>query len=159
MTWPTHALLGISTLWLLSPLPTDVIGYDMGTLAAVAAFGVLLPDLDAAQSQIKHLRLLGTPFKPFFWPSYIIHRSDRHRGLLHSLLGLGFFALISLPLSVHPGWQPWLILVLGCASHLAADACTKTGVPLFYPSGSAMTYCRAPAASPLARRRRRCSSL
>ncbi|MDQ3813388.1 MAG: metal-dependent hydrolase [Armatimonadota bacterium] len=63
MTWPTHALLGINSLWLLSPLPTEVIGYYTGTLAAVAACGALLPDLDASQSQIKHLQFVG--IKPF----------------------------------------------------------------------------------------------
>jgi hypothetical protein len=62
MTWPTHAFLGISTLWLLAPLPPEVIGCDFGTLATFAAFGALLPDLDASESKIKHLKLLGTSF-------------------------------------------------------------------------------------------------
>jgi membrane-bound metal-dependent hydrolase YbcI (DUF457 family) len=65
MTWPTHALFGISTLWLLAPLPPEIVGYDMGTLAAGAALGALLPDLDASESKIKHLKVLGTNFKPF----------------------------------------------------------------------------------------------
>jgi hypothetical protein len=47
MTWPTHTIFGISTLWLLMPFPSDFIGYDFGTLAAFAALGALLPDLDA----------------------------------------------------------------------------------------------------------------
>ena len=88
MTWPTHAFFGISTLWLLAPLPPEVIGYDFGTLAAFAAFGALLPDLDATESKIKHLKLFGTSFKPFLLASQIIHWSDQHRGLLHSLTGL-----------------------------------------------------------------------
>jgi inner membrane protein len=137
MTWSTHALLGISTLWLLAPLPPEIISYDMGSLAAVAALGALLPDLDASQSKIKHLKLLGTPFKPFLLPSQIIHHSDRHRGLLHSLCGLGAFSLILLPFSAHTGWQFWLALVLGYGSHLAGDACTRSGVPLL-PQGAAL---------------------
>lgn len=55
MTWPTHALLGINSLWLLAPLPPEI------------------------------LKLLGTNFKPFLLPAQVVHRSDQHRGLLHSL--------------------------------------------------------------------------
>lgn len=58
MTWPTHTLLGVNMLWLLTPLPPESIGYNFGTLAACAALGALLPDLDAPQSKIKHLKLL-----------------------------------------------------------------------------------------------------
>lgn len=89
MTWPTHTLLGINSLWLLAPLPPEALSYDFGVLAACAALGALLPDLDASQSKIKHLRLLGTNFKPFLLPAQIIHRSDQHRGLPRSRVGSG----------------------------------------------------------------------
>lgn len=69
MRWPTHALFGINSLWLLSPLPLEMSGYDWGTLAAIAAFGALLPDLDASESKIKHLKLAGTQIKPFILPA------------------------------------------------------------------------------------------
>ena len=88
MRWYAHALFGISSLWLLTPLLNqgDAAGVaNIGVLAACAAFGALLPDLDASDSKIKHLKLAGTSFKPFLLPSHIIHHSDRHRGLLHSL--------------------------------------------------------------------------
>ena len=85
MTWPTHTLFGITTLCLLVPLPPEIIGYDFGTLAAFAALGALLPDLDATESKIKHLKLLGTQFKPLLLPAQIINLTDQHRGLLHSL--------------------------------------------------------------------------
>lgn len=55
MTWPTHSLIGINFLWLLTPLPPGTLAYDMGTLAAVTVLGALLPDLDASESKIKHL--------------------------------------------------------------------------------------------------------
>lgn len=29
MTWPSHVLLGINTLWLLSPLPPKLLGCDL----------------------------------------------------------------------------------------------------------------------------------
>lgn len=75
----THAFFGISTLWLLTPLPPEIIGYDYGTLAVFAASGVLMPDLDASESKLKHLKLPGTSYKSFLLPSQIIHKSDRHR--------------------------------------------------------------------------------
>lgn len=134
MTWPTHALFGISTLWLLAPLPPDVLGYDFSTLAACAAFGALLPDLDASESKIKHLKLLGTNFKPFLLPSQIVHRSDQHRGLLHSLCGMGVAATCALPFGIWLGWAPVAALVLGYLSHLVADSATKSGLRVFYPS-------------------------
>ena len=55
MTWSTHALFGVNSVWLLAWLPPEILGCDVGTLAATAALGVLLPDLDALESKIKHL--------------------------------------------------------------------------------------------------------
>lgn len=136
MAWPTHALLGISTLWLLAPLPSEVLGYDLGTLAACAALGALLPDLDASQSKIKHLKLAGTQFKPFLLPAQIVHRSDQHRGLLHSLWGLGMAGTCTLPLMFWIGWAPVAALMLGYASHLLGDSATKSGIRLFYPQAT-----------------------
>jgi membrane-bound metal-dependent hydrolase YbcI (DUF457 family) len=91
MTWSTHALLGINSLWLLAPLPPELLGYDLGTLTACAVLGAFLPDLDACESKINHLKLFGTNFKPFLLPTqivHLVHRSDQHRGLSPSLSGL-----------------------------------------------------------------------
>ena len=85
MMWPTHAAAGVASLWLLAIVPPEWLGYDFGVLSACAALGALLPDLDASESKIKHLRLLGTNIKPFFLPSQVIYATDHHRGLLHSL--------------------------------------------------------------------------
>lgn len=136
MTWPTHTLLGISTLWLLTPLPPELLAYDFGTLSMCAAFGALLPDLDASESKIKHLKIPGTHFKPFLLPAQVVHRTDQHRGLLHSLWGLGMAALIVAPATWWTGWAPAVALLLGYASHLFGDAATKSGIRLFYPSKS-----------------------
>jgi inner membrane protein len=133
MTWPTHVLFGISALWLLVPFPPEFIGYDFGTLAACAALGALLPDLDARESKIKHLKLLGTQFKPFMLAAQIIHQTDQHRELLHSLWGIAFITIITSPLMVWIGWAPVVSLLLGYISHLAADAMTKSGIRLLYP--------------------------
>ena len=134
MTWPTHALLGINTLWLLAPLPPELLGYDLGTLAVCAALGALLPDLDASESKIKHLKILGTNFKPFLLPAQIVHRTNQHRGLLHSFWGLGMITIVAAPLLFEIGWTPVAALLAGYASHLLGDAATKTGVRLSYPN-------------------------
>jgi membrane-bound metal-dependent hydrolase YbcI (DUF457 family) len=134
VTWTTHTLFGISALWLLAPLPPEVLGYDFGTLAACAALGALLPDLDASDSKIKHLRLLGTQFKPFLLPAQIIHRSDQHRGLLHSLWGIGMAGTCTFPLAFWIGWAPVTALLLGYASHLLGDSATKSGLRLLHPN-------------------------
>jgi membrane-bound metal-dependent hydrolase YbcI (DUF457 family) len=118
MRWSTHALAGISSLWLLKVLPADSLGYDFGTLAAFATLGSLLPDLDAAESKIKHLKLLGTDIKPFFVPAQMVHSTDQHRGLLHSVAGLGMASVISIPLLLWLGWAPVVAFILGYASHL-----------------------------------------
>src|SRR5688572_13153044 len=134
MTWPTHALFGISTLWLMAPMPPELIGYDMGTLAAVAALGALLPDLDASESKIQHLKLLGTQFKPFLLPAQVVRGSEQHRGLLHSLAGLGTVSMMAAHAIWWVGWFPVIALLLGYTSHLFADAATKSGILLLYPS-------------------------
>ena len=46
MMWRTHLLCGISTLWLLTLLPPDVLSVDYGAMALGAALGALLPDAE-----------------------------------------------------------------------------------------------------------------
>lgn len=141
MMWRTHALAGVNTLWLLAPLapfalaPAPTPGL-LAVLAGTAAFGALLPDLDASESKIKSLTLGGGGWRlrPFALPAHVLHRTLGHRGPLHSLLGLGVAALlVALPLGLWLGALPALALVLGYGSHLLLDACTKSGVPLLYP--------------------------
>ena len=136
MTWRTHALMGVASLWILeAAAPGLVAGGEpgnLGLLAAVAAFGALLPDLDAAQSKASNLSLGGVA--PLALPALVLHRAFGHRGLLHSALGLLLFGLlVCLPLAFWGGAGPSLALWLGYGSHLAADACTRTGIPLLYP--------------------------
>ena len=134
MTWPTHTLFGISTLWLLAPLPPEILHANFGVLAAAAALGALLPDLDASESKIKHLKIPNTQIKPFMLPALVVSRSDQHRGLLHSFAGLGMMAVVFIPAAFWIGWAPVAALLLGYASHLMADAATKSGIRLLYPS-------------------------
>ena len=134
MTWPTHTLFGISTLWILAPVPPEILHSSFGVLAATAAFGALLPDLDASESKIKHLKISNTQIKPFMLPALVVSRSDQHRGLLHSFAGLGMMTLFFVPAALWIGWAPVAALLLGYLSHLIADAATKSGVRLLYPN-------------------------
>lgn len=85
MMWHTHAAMGASATWLLVPLlPKD----DSGATTIVMAccvIGAIVPDLDAVESRIKHVKLCG--FKPFVPVARSINREFGHRGLLHSLRG------------------------------------------------------------------------
>ena len=127
MMWRTHALCGIGCLWLLAPLPGVLTSHNAGPLAALAAFGALLPDLDAEESKIKSLSWGGVrPFAPI---ARIVHRSWGHRGLLHSPLGLCGAGGIALLLALVGYGLPALAIWIGYMSHLAADACTRTGIP------------------------------
>lgn len=131
MTWRTHLVGGVSSLWVLAAVPG--IFAAGGALAAFAALGSLLPDLDAYDSKIRHLNLFKG-FEPFVLPGQALHRMFGHRGLLHSGWGIAVCGALAIPISVMFGWQAGTGLLLGYASHIALDACTRTGVPFLYPS-------------------------
>jgi inner membrane protein len=137
VTWQTHVMGGLSTLWLLqagtaigmSPAPSTE---QIALLAGAAALGSLLPDLDASQSKIKHLSVAG--IKPFYLPSQAIFRTLGHRTLLHSLRGLSGVAILGLTIAPFLGWRIALAIVAGYASHLALDASNPSGIPWLYPN-------------------------
>ncbi len=131
MTWRTHLVAGGCSLWLLEAVPGTLTSSNIGLLMVFAAFGALLPDLDAGGSKLQSLQIAGV--QPFAVPSLLFHRYFGHRGLLHSLLGLGIVAGLAVPAALWWGGLLSTALVLGYASHLAADACTRSGIPLFYP--------------------------
>ncbi len=123
----THALLGALTAGALLPSGSPD---RLALWMALGAFGALLPDLDASESKIKRLSLAGiTPFAPL---SVGLNRRFGHRGALHSLFGWAIASLVFLPLGLWLSFVP-LTLSLGYGSHLVADACTKSGIPAFYP--------------------------
>lgn len=133
MTWRTHALGGVASLWLLRPWMQAGDASLVGLLAGLAALGALLPDLDAHESKIKHLAV-AKGVEPCALPSLLLSRLLGHRGLLHSLLGWGIAALVvGVPTFLVAGPLPALALTLGYGSHVLLDGCTKHGVPLLYP--------------------------
>lgn len=132
MTWRTHVLAGVSSLWLVHPSSGDPIAL----FASLAALGALLPDLDANDSKIRHLHLLPG-IEPFVLPGQALHRRFGHRGVLHSGLGIACCsAFLSVPVGAWLGWKCGAALLLGYVSHVMLDSLTRTGVPLFYPRTS-----------------------
>ena len=131
MMWHTHAAVGASTAWLLLPLvPPDGL-VNIGVVAAFCAEGALVPDLDAAESKIKHIKVVGA--KPLVPMAIAVHRNFGHRGFLHSVPAWVLWTLLLSPVSTVTDWLPVAGLSLGYASHLAGDACTRSGIALLYP--------------------------
>jgi membrane-bound metal-dependent hydrolase YbcI (DUF457 family) len=123
----THVLLGLSALWPMEAIPHVVTGDSIAILATAAVFGALLPDLDAAESKLQQLSIAGVrPFAPF---GALAHQAWGHRGFLHSPVALVLLAALLAVPALWWGWTVSLALWLGYASHLIADACTKTGIP------------------------------
>jgi inner membrane protein len=131
MTWRTHVMAGMASLWFLYPLPDALVAETIGPAVAAATLGSLLPDLDAAHSKLKHWQIGGV--RPLWLMGELLYRQLGHRGLLHSLAGLAGVALIALPGVPWWGWAAAAGLILGYGSHLATDACTRSGIPLLYP--------------------------
>lgn len=127
MMWRTHALFGACSLWLLALIPNMVTPDTVGPLCALAAFGALLPDLDAEASKVRSLSVGG--LRPFAPVSALAHRAWGHRGFLHSPLALLLLGGGATTVGLAWAWPPALALWLGYASHLAADACTRSGIP------------------------------
>lgn len=138
MMWRTHALLGVASLWLLAPFPGAVTPANVGSLCALAAFGALLPDLDAGESKIRSVRVAG--IRPFAPIGFVANRTWGHRALLHSPVGLLAFAAMCVPVALWWGAMPAIALWLGYASHLAGDACTRTGIPGWPNRGDRRIY-------------------
>ena len=123
----THVLGGLNALWLLYMVPTGMTKETAPLLVGLAAFGALLPDLDAVDSKIKRFAVGG--IQPFVPLSLLANRTWGHRGLLHSPAILAWLALLLVPLTFWTGWQQLLAFWLGYASHLILDALTVSGIP------------------------------
>ncbi len=160
MTGKSHLTIGLVTyasLWFqpLGALHAPLLGGSRSWLAlpvalTLIAFGSLLPDIDHPDSSLANEKVLGIPiFLPFSW---LIGRTFGHRGVTHSLLAVALLVtlgqLAQLPWAplqsapfqaLHYVWNDlslgWLI-IWGYVGHLAADALTRAGIPLFWPFSS-----------------------
>ena len=129
--WHTHSAIGASAAWLLLPLLPPDGSVNIAVVMAFCVAGALAPDLDANESKAKHVKVAG--IKPLVPVVTAINRDFGHRGFLHSALGWVGWTVLILPLGPILGWAAITALSLGYASHLATDACTRTGIPLLYP--------------------------
>lgn len=141
MNGTTHAIFGVGALAgtaLLTGMEPPLYTYPVAVVAA------WLPDVDNPRSTLgnglsrRKNRLLNAVTRPISWAlrtaSFFLVRVVGHRTLTHSLLGLGIFTGIAwLLLGGYPNL--FVALVVGCASHIVADALNTPGVPLLWPLG------------------------
>lgn len=127
MRGATHFAIGANAVWITSLLgiPTD------WWLLFVAGFAALLPDLDAHESVIKNLDVRG--IKPFAPIAFIFSSLFRHRSALHSLFFLVLVSALSFLLLPYTSFALVMMISIGYASHLIADAMTISGIELFWP--------------------------
>lgn len=100
-----------------------------------------MPDLDAPVSLLTKQKVLG--ITPFAVPSHMIRSVSKHRGILHSFVGMGVVCLLICPLLFRLlSWQTALAFAVGYLSHLYCDCLTVTGLRILYPRQK--TYWTAP---------------
>lgn len=116
------ALVGAGVAWAFQMSLPVAAGFTAITTAAT-----LLPDFDHPEA--RGPRSFGWPGQLAAW---ILGGVFGHRGITHSIMGL---AILLVGLAFVPGLPAWVAaaVVLGCAVHIAGDACTVSGVPLLWP--------------------------
>lgn len=111
------------------------IGFSFASMPLAILFAVLgslLPDLDARESKLSNMAIGGVA--PLKLAAHMLSRSLGHRGPMHSLLAVLVVAVaFGLPLAFLLDPFAGFGLVLGYLSHLLLDACTRSGVPLYWP--------------------------
>lgn len=114
----THVMGGIAAgLGAATLVPVDPI-----LLTATSAFGALVPDICHTGSTIgKRAPVVSKIVSVIFG-----HRTMTHSLLFLLLVAYGF-TFSAFPLAIEIGF------VVGMASHLLLDACTKRGIKLLYP--------------------------
>ena len=129
MMWYTHAAMSASAAWLLVPFLPQNDSTFIAVLLVFCVIGAMVPDLDAVESKIKHPKILGIKsfvrvriqsHQPYPWTPRITALATR----------VGRVDLVAPTFKHRNGWLPFVALSLGYISHLAVDACTKTGIPL-----------------------------
>lgn len=125
MTGKTHIIGGIAAATAYAYYSN----YDPSTLVISGAIGAIIPDICHGGSKI------GRRF-PIL--SKIINAIFGHRTFTHSLL---FLVLIGYVTSLFFENQSVVIgVLLGMASHLVLDACTKNGIKLLYPASVTVRF-------------------
>jgi len=125
MMAPSHILVGACAGALLM---NDNPSFGVEAIA-LSAFGALLPDIDHPSS------FTGRRTMPLSW---FISKFFSHRGITHSILGVGLlcYALIYLSHNVSVSYSAVAIpLIVGYISHFIGDMfmVSSPGVPLLWP--------------------------
>jgi inner membrane protein len=132
MTWRTHVMGGLASLWMIRLFPFGIDSTALALSAILSVLGSLLPDLDARESKLSNVQILGvTPLKPV---ASLLYKRLGHRGAMHSALALIILSVLAgVPLGLFLSPFAGLGLALGYLSHILLDASTKSGVPLYWP--------------------------
>ena len=75
--WHTHAAMGASATWLLAPFVPPDGSVTIARLMVFCVVAAMVPDLDAVESKIKHVKVLG--IKPLVPVSRVINREFGHQ--------------------------------------------------------------------------------
>lgn len=120
----TGVLTGSGVAWLTQMTPGQAAAF-IGITTACS----LLPDFD-------HPGAIGP--RAFGWPgrtlAWLIGSLFGHRGLTHSVLGVGLLGAGLAFIPRLPEFCYWAV-ILGCVTHILGDMLTVSGVPLFWPFG------------------------
>jgi membrane-bound metal-dependent hydrolase YbcI (DUF457 family) len=100
-------------------------------MAACAALGALLPDIDAGAAKIATLSI--SRISPLAPVSMTAREAFGHRGFAHSLAGAALAGAAAITAGRFPGIPGAAALLTGYASRLAGDACTVSGIPVVFP--------------------------
>lgn len=118
----TGVLTGSGVAWLAQLNPGQAAAF-----IGITAVCSLLPDLDHPDAIAP--RAFGWPGRTLAW---CIGTAFGHRGLTHSVLGVGVLSAGMAFIPHLPAFCYWAV-ILGCVTHILGDMCTVSGVPLFWP--------------------------
>lgn len=134
----THDIIAFASLMTVAALqpPGTLTVPTLMTCIIGNVVGSLTPDLDQASNRLWDMlpagNLMGRIFRRVFL---------RHRTISHSLIGAYLYYRLlewGLPKLFNPSYVDTHVLLMsimiGFISHLVADAMTKEGIPLLFPS-------------------------
>ena len=172
----THQVVGVG----LAAVPVaaaDRSGTTAAALLGAAWIGSLLPDADLAGARVYRRTRIERHAPALSLPGAIVRLPARlltllpHRGVTHSLpacvLAVALAGVLVGPLGPALGPTAAAGLAIGYGAHIAADACTPSGVPLWAPFSRRRRWLlppapasrpAAPANTPPSRSSARCSS-
>ncbi len=130
----THAAIGANAVWIPAFFGLSVAPW----LIVIGAFAALLPDLDASESRIKHLKIGGriggvkVGIEPLAPVAMVTSGVFGHRGFMHSLVILAIL-IVGGVIFFRQSLVLVLVVIIGYASHLLSDMLTKSGIEFFWP--------------------------